>query len=108
MGSANMDFVVREIRAVVSGDMIVFRVGSCGALKAHVGVNSFIFSDAAAFVETNYDAFHDFRDCSDSWYKISKYVRADESLTEHVCNRKNFELLTFILDFENCSRIGRY
>jgi uridine phosphorylase len=83
MGSANMDFVVREIRAVVTGDMVIFRMGSCGALKSKVGVNSLIFSNAACFVETNYDAFHCVNDKQDH-YRISSPVEADSDLTAHV------------------------
>jgi uridine phosphorylase len=33
MGTPNMDFVVRENRAVVDGQMAFIRLGTCGALQ---------------------------------------------------------------------------
>ena len=33
MGFANMDFVVRECRAVVEGDMAIIRLGTCGSVQ---------------------------------------------------------------------------
>ncbi len=33
MGTPNMDFVVRESRAVVDGQMAIVRLGTCGAVQ---------------------------------------------------------------------------
>jgi uridine phosphorylase len=33
MGMPNMDFVVRESRAVIDGPMAIVRLGTCGALR---------------------------------------------------------------------------
>jgi uridine phosphorylase len=85
MGSANMDFVVREIRPVVDGDLVIFRLGSCGGLKKVLGVGSIAFARETSFLETNYDRFHDFDNKKDEeFYRISKPVAADAKFTDHV------------------------
>lgn len=35
-----VDFLVREVRAVVSGDLAIIRFGSCGSLSADLPVGS--------------------------------------------------------------------
>ena len=39
MGYPNMDFMVREARAVLDGQMAIIRLGSCGSVRedVHVG-----------------------------------------------------------------------
>jgi purine-nucleoside phosphorylase len=42
MGFSNMDFVVRELHAVVAGPMAVLRLGTCGGLQEHVPVGTLV------------------------------------------------------------------
>lgn len=42
MGMPNMDFVVREARAAVSGQMAIVRLGTCGALRPPARLGSFM------------------------------------------------------------------
>ena len=48
MGMPNMDFVVREARAAVSGDMAVVRLGTCGALRPPARLGSFMVASPGA------------------------------------------------------------
>lgn len=55
MGYPNMDFFVREVRAIVSGPLVIVRVGTCGAIKdGHIGMLS-IPDLGAVMVQRNYD-----------------------------------------------------
>lgn len=40
MGVSSIDFMVREVRAVVSGDLAIIRFGSCGSLSSDLPVGS--------------------------------------------------------------------
>lgn len=58
MGMPNMDFVVREARAAVSGQMAVVRLGTCGALRPPARLGSFmIASPGAVCVRRDPDAW---------------------------------------------------
>ncbi|PSC68906.1 malonate-ligase [Micractinium conductrix] len=58
MGLANADFVVRENRAVVDGEMAFIRLGTCGALQPPARLGSFIVAEPGAFlIRRNPDAF---------------------------------------------------
>lgn len=48
MGMPNMDFVVREARAAVSGQMAVVRLGTCGALRPPARLGSFMIASPGA------------------------------------------------------------
>lgn len=48
MGMPNMDFVVRESRAVVDGQMAIIRLGTCGALRPPAGLGSFVVASPGA------------------------------------------------------------
>jgi uridine phosphorylase len=56
MGFSNMDFVVRELHAVVAGPMAVLRLGTCGGLQEHVPVGTVVLVKAALCVRRNPDA----------------------------------------------------
>ena len=51
MGTPNMDFVVRENRAVVDGQMAFIRLGTCGALQrpARLG-DAIVASPGSVFI----------------------------------------------------------
>lgn len=48
MGMPNMDFVVREARAVVDGQMAVIRLGTCGALRPPAQLGSLMVASPGA------------------------------------------------------------
>jgi len=48
MGMPNMDFVVRESRAVVDGQMAIVRLGTCGALRPPAVLGSLIVASPGA------------------------------------------------------------
>jgi nucleoside phosphorylase len=48
MGMPNMDFVVREARAAVSGHMAIVRLGTCGALRPPARLGSFMIASPGA------------------------------------------------------------
>ncbi|GMH36897.1 hypothetical protein BSKO_04770 [Bryopsis sp. KO-2023] len=58
MGMPNMDFVVRETRAVVEGPMAILRLGSCGGIQppARLG-NLAVASKGSICIRRNPDAF---------------------------------------------------
>lgn len=58
MGFSVVDFFVRECRAVVEGDMIIVRVGSCGSVKEDLTVGTIAVPEAAVAITRIYDHFH--------------------------------------------------
>ncbi|BGP72215.1 hypothetical protein NBRC10513v2_005611 [Rhodotorula toruloides] len=58
MGVAMVDFFVREIRAVVSGDITIIRFGSCGSLDPTLRVGSIGVPERAVQISTNYAHWH--------------------------------------------------
>ncbi|EKM77528.1 hypothetical protein AGABI1DRAFT_115113 [Agaricus bisporus var. burnettii JB137-S8] len=81
MGSPNMDFFVREVRECLRGDMIIVRLGSCGAL-IDVPVGSVVVPKACISVNRNldFDFVHPGNQGSEPPYRISKPVSADQAL----------------------------
>lgn len=58
MGIANMDFVVRECRAVTSGEMAFIRLGTCGAVQPPASLGCLLVaSQGSIFVRRDPDAF---------------------------------------------------
>ncbi|KAF9457116.1 nucleoside phosphorylase domain-containing protein [Collybia nuda] len=85
MGSPNMDFFVREARECLSGDMLIVRLGSCGAL-VDVPVGSVVVPKASVAISRNVDYdFHNTAVNRDPPYRISKPVSADVALHLEVC-----------------------
>ncbi|KAH8091387.1 purine and uridine phosphorylase [Cristinia sonorae] len=81
MGSPNMDFFVREARECLNGDLVVVRLGSCGAL-IDVKVGAVVVPKASIAVNRNYD--FDFVNGSSNQedpYRVSKPVAADVELS---------------------------
>ncbi|KAF8220001.1 purine and uridine phosphorylase [Tricholoma matsutake] len=79
MGSSNMDFFVREVRECLSGDLVIIRLGSCGAL-VDVPVGTVVVPKSSVAVNRNVD--FNFLNPADSElaYRISKPVPADPTL----------------------------
>lgn len=61
MGYPNMDFVVRECRAVTDGELAFVRVGTCGAIQAPPGKlgSVVVASKGSVLVRRNPDAYDD-------------------------------------------------
>ncbi|KAI0716130.1 purine and uridine phosphorylase [Cerioporus squamosus] len=79
MGYPNADFFVREVRECLNGDMVVVRLGSCGAL-IDVPVGTVVVPKGSIAVTRNYD--FDFvgrnprPDATEEPYRTSKPVRS--------------------------------
>ncbi|KDE04326.1 hypothetical protein, variant [Microbotryum lychnidis-dioicae p1A1 Lamole] len=97
MGIANMDFFVREARAVVEGDLAIIRFGSCGTLDDEIlKVGDVNVPERALSVTTDYDYWHrgergpvvtgfidqDVAGSNSSAYRISQPVAADQELRQ--------------------------
>ncbi|KXS19335.1 purine and uridine phosphorylase [Gonapodya prolifera JEL478] len=58
MGLAVTDMFIRECRAVVSGEMVVIRFGSCGSVDRTRGqIGQIVVADASVCVSRNHDYF---------------------------------------------------
>ncbi|DAZ92542.1 TPA: hypothetical protein N0F65_012772 [Lagenidium giganteum] len=80
MGIPNMDFVVRETRAIVDGPMAIIRFGTCGGLQADVAPGSVVVCGPGSVAVTrDPDAFldNDSQDC----YKTSRVMPASPELS---------------------------
>lgn len=58
MGFSVVDFFVRECRAVVKGEMIIVRLGSCGSMQPDYGIGTVVVPKASFGISRNYDYFH--------------------------------------------------
>ncbi|EST09522.1 Nucleoside phosphorylase domain protein [Kalmanozyma brasiliensis GHG001] len=58
MGFSVVDFFVRECRAVVEGEMIIVRLGSCGSMQPEYGIGTVVVPKASFGIMRNYDYFH--------------------------------------------------
>jgi len=81
-----VDFFVREVRAVVDGELAIIRMGSCGTIgSAETG--SMVVPDGAFVVTRNFDYAEDGEDDSTSTgsrYNVSKVYHADDELHKQV------------------------
>lgn len=58
MGYPNMDFLVREVRAVTDGPLRIVRLGSCASLRPDLPVGSVaVASEGSVFIRQNPDAW---------------------------------------------------
>ncbi|KAJ1676024.1 hypothetical protein EV182_000093 [Spiromyces aspiralis] len=91
MGFANMDFFIREVRAVVDGPMAVIRLGSCGSLSPLPNPSDIIVADRTYAITRNF-GFFDAPPALDAPggggeiqpYLVSSTVDADAKLTRHL------------------------
>ncbi|RKP24854.1 nucleoside phosphorylase domain-containing protein [Syncephalis pseudoplumigaleata] len=91
MGMAMMDFMLREVRAVVDGPLCVIRIGTCGSIATAANVGDIIVPDGSAAVTRRFDAFFDLAAASsspsagelsaDECYTFSRVFPADAELT---------------------------
>ncbi|KAG6620801.1 Purine and uridine phosphorylase [Phytophthora cinnamomi] len=82
MGVPNMDFVVRETRAVVEGPMNFIRFGTCGSVRKEVAPGSVVVSGkGSVMVMRNPDAF--FPDAvGEDYYRVSRVMPASSALSK--------------------------
>lgn len=79
MGIPMMDFVVRETRAIVEGQMAFMRLGTCGLIDATSPVGTVsVASKGSVFVRREPDAFSD---ADVEPYRISLPIPCDETLS---------------------------
>jgi uridine phosphorylase len=86
MGYPNMDFMVRETRAVTDGPMVYLRFGTCGIIADHVPVGTYIVSRQCMLIQRDFDA------CN---YRFSKYVDSDPTMVELL--KKNLPEGSFVV-----------
>ncbi|KAJ8542503.1 hypothetical protein ON010_g12311 [Phytophthora cinnamomi] len=81
-GVPNMDFVVRETRAVVEGPMNFIRFGTCGSVRKEVAPGSVVVSGkGSVMVMRNPDAF--FPDAvGEDYYRVSRVMPASSALSK--------------------------
>ncbi|KAI5477525.1 hypothetical protein MNV49_006312 [Pseudohyphozyma bogoriensis] len=77
MGYPMMDFLVREARHIVDGDMAIIRFGSCGSIKSSIPVGSIGVPKNCMAITSSYDHFED---PSVPAYHFSKPIPADPNL----------------------------
>ncbi|KAI0735989.1 purine and uridine phosphorylase [Earliella scabrosa] len=83
MGYPNADFFVREVRECLSGDMLVVRLGSCGAL-IDVPVGTVVAPKGSIAVTRNYDFDFVTGKSDELPYRTSKPVSADPMIHDAV------------------------
>ncbi|TBU25663.1 purine and uridine phosphorylase [Dichomitus squalens] len=83
MGHPNADFFVREVRECLNGEMVVVRLGSCGAL-IDVPVGSVVVPKGSIAVTRNYDFDFVSGTSEGQPYRLSKPVMADQLLHEAI------------------------
>ncbi|KAL6305742.1 purine and uridine phosphorylase [Sparassis latifolia] len=79
MGHPNADFFMREVRECLSGDMLVVRFGSCGAV-IDVPVGTVVVPKSSICVTRNYDFPFASGSSQEYPYKISRPIAADSEL----------------------------
>lgn len=83
-----MDFFVREARAIVEGDIVIVRFGSCGyiGLEDKEALGKICVAPNAFSVTRNFDFFEIGSEMVDGIkpYRFSKVCKSDEGLTKLV------------------------
>ncbi|KAM0751293.1 purine and uridine phosphorylase [Meredithblackwellia eburnea MCA 4105] len=84
MGYPMMDFLVRECRAVVEGDLAIIRFGSCGSLDPTLAVGSIGVPANVMNISTNYDHWHAAEADRPPPFLFSKPISSDPILHDHL------------------------
>lgn len=88
-----MDFLVREVRAVVDGPMVIMRFGTCGTVDPTVKVGTIAVCAEAVAITRNVDAFIEEHESgatntagrpATDFYYISRPVKPDPELHDMV------------------------
>lgn len=91
MGTAMLDFFLREVRACVDGPLYVIRLGSCGTLKPTISVGDVIVPRGAYIITRNYDHFLEGHE-RDPAYHISKIIEANTGLSSLLASQLSVAL----------------
>jgi uridine phosphorylase len=103
IGFPNLDIMIRELRGVVSGPMLVIRYGTCGGVHPDATVGSVCVASSARCIYRNPDAFRKNADSKLKKYIISEPVDPDAELTEALTKCLQARLGRHILVGENAS-----
>eukprot|EP01112_Ceratiomyxa_fruticulosa_P008369 TRINITY_DN216_c0_g1_i1.p1 TRINITY_DN216_c0_g1~~TRINITY_DN216_c0_g1_i1.p1 ORF type:complete len:297 (+),score=60.55 TRINITY_DN216_c0_g1_i1:128-1018(+) len=79
MGTPMIDFVVRESRAVVDGNMAIVRFGTCGSPQPNIAVGAIAVAEQAVLIRRNVD---NWIDSTEPPYFFSKPVSSDKELSK--------------------------
>lgn len=58
MGFSAVDFFIRECRAVVTGELIIVRLGSCGSIAPEAPIGTVVVPFRSHGITRSYDYFH--------------------------------------------------
>jgi len=82
MGFPMMDFAVREIAQVTTGDLSIIRLGTCGTINPNVSIGTISIAERSVFVGTDFNAFASSSGCP---YEIgTRVLSASKALTERI------------------------
>lgn len=103
-----MDFVIREIRAVVEGPMAAMRLGTCGIMNEKCTAGDVVVATGGSvFIQTNYD--HIAEGDAQGAYTISKQVFPDPGLAKVIIeNMKEIIGPDNVKEGGNCSADSFY
>lgn len=84
MGIPNMDFTIRELRAIVDGPMVVVRLGTCGTPQKDIKVGDICIATEGYMVLRNPDGFNPRipPEKRPEEYYITEAIPSDKKLTE--------------------------
>ncbi|UZJ51770.1 hypothetical protein CBS101457_001090 [Exobasidium rhododendri] len=85
MGFSLVDFFIRECRAVVHGDMIVVRIGSCGTMTGTAPIGSVVVPYNSFGVTRNYDHFIR-EEKGTSPYNVTQFLPCDRAIHDALLN----------------------
>lgn len=84
MGFSLVDFFVRECRAVVQGDLLIVRLGSCGSISDRANVGTVVVPYESIGVLRNYDHFTGDEKTSSRPYTITRPLPCDKTLHDQL------------------------
>ncbi|GKT27768.1 hypothetical protein ADUPG1_000168 [Aduncisulcus paluster] len=104
MGIANMDFCVREIRAVTKGPLYLIRLGTCGTPSDEVSLGDVVLADKCVGIIRNPNFFHSTEEEKEGIdpYIFTKPVEASKPLFSGL--KSEVELC--LKSFESISHVG--
>jgi uridine phosphorylase len=76
------DFTIRENLAIIDGDVVMLRLGTCGTPQENIPVGSIVVNDSSVLVTRNPDAFR--KGSKEEAYRISQPAMADKELITKV------------------------
>ncbi|CAO1638995.1 unnamed protein product [Sympodiomycopsis kandeliae] len=95
MGHSAVDFFMRECRAVIVGEMIVVRFGSCGSIAREVPIGTVVVPFRSHGITRQYDYFHPETTAEERAsgkiepYHITKPMNCDQDVHDALCKALN-------------------